>query len=767
MASEDGNYRTIKDRAPAGELVDREGDERYRAIVEAFDGLIYICSQDYRIEFMNQRLIERTGYDATGEVCHKVLHDLSDVCPWCVNDRVFDGEKVNWEVKSPRDGRWYRAVNTPIHHPDGTVSKQSMIQDITEHKLAAVRTEELLEIVSESPVVAFLWQNRQGWPVEYVTENVERIFGHSAADFVNGTIAYEDVVHPDDLDVVAQEVERYSGEEDRLEFTHQPYRIVSKDGREVWVEDRTIIRRDDDGSITHFQGVLEDITERMQAQQALAESEAFLEDVINSIQDGICVLDPDLNIVLVNKNMERWYARHSPLIGKKCHLCYHDSDQPCDPCPSLRAMASGQEEVDVVPGIKGSPVEWIELFAFPITSRDGTRVTGVVEFVRDITDKRRLESQLIQTQKMQAIDTLAGGIAHDFNNLLMAIRGHSSMMMLNTDDSHPHFHHMKGIETAVDSAADLTQQLLGFARGGTYQVVPTDMNRLLETVATMFGRTRKETRIVTSMQPDLRSVEVNRRQIESLLLNVLINAWQAMPGGGEINLTTENVELDAAYAKPLGLQPGPYIRTAVEDAGGGMDETVRERAFDPFFTTKQRSKGTGLGLASAYGIAKNHGGLISIDSALGEGTTVSLLLPASDRECAEEMDDAGRLRTGNETILLVDDEEVILEVGEMMLEELGYSVLTANGGRAAIDIFREHRNTIQLVVLDMIMPGLNGGATFDEIRKIDPQARVLLSSGYSVNGQAQKILDAGCSGFIQKPFGFDEFSDTIRSILDD
>jgi PAS domain S-box-containing protein len=757
---------TRRGSTAAGARTDGESDVRYRAIVEAFDGLIYICSQDYRIEFMNQQLIERTGYDATGELCYKVLHDRDDICPWCVNDRVLAGEKVIWEVQSPRDDRWYHIVNTPIRNPDGTMSKQAMIQDITERKLAAVRMEELRNIVSKSPVVAFLWQNRQGWPVEYVTDNVEQIFGHSASDLMDGSVAYEEVVHPDDLERVASEVERYGSEEGRQEFTHEPYRIVSKDGRVVWIEDRTIIRRDEDGAITHYQGVLEDITERMQAQQALAESEEFLEDVINSIQDGICVLDTDLNIVLVNQNMERWYARHSPLIGKKCHHCYHDRDQPCDPCPSLRAMASGRQEVDVVPGPANSPIEWIELFAFPIKSPDSSEVTGIVEFVRDITEKRRLEQQLLQAQKMQAIGSLAGGIAHDFNNLLMAIQGHSSLMMLDIHRDHPHHRYVKGIEAAVKSASDLTRQLLGFARGGTYQVVPTDMNRLLSEVAAMFARTKKEIRVVTSLQPELHAAEVDRRQIESLLLNVFINAWQAMPEGGEISVTTENVELDRAYVKPLELQPGPSVRITVSDTGRGMDETVRERAFEPFFTTKERGMGTGLGLASAYGIAKNHGGLITIDSEPGEGTTVSLVLPATDKEIRDSLDSTETIQTGDETILLVDDEEVILDVGRGMLEHLGYTVLTAGGGREAVETFGEHQSDIRLVVLDMIMPDVNGGEAFDGIRRIDPDARVLLSSGYSVNGQAQQILDRGCAGFIQKPFTLDELSAAIRAALE-
>lgn len=367
---------------------------------------------------------------------------------------------------------------------------------------------------------------------------------------------------------------------------------------------------------------------------------------------------------------------------------------------------------------------------------------------------------------MEAIGTLAGGIAHDFNNVLMAIQGHTSLVSLRTDRDHPNFGHMKGIEDMVQRGADLTRQLLGFARGGKYEVRATDLNELIEKCSEMFGRTKKEIKVDRKYR-EIWPVEVDQAQIEQVLLNLYVNAWQAMPNGGDLYVETSNVVLDENYTRLFGVSPGNYVKISVTDTGIGMDKATQQRIFDPFFTTKEMVRGTGLGLSSAYGIIKNHGGIINVYSEKDEGTTFNIYLPASEKEIAvREERLADEILKGTETVLLVDDEDMIVDVGEEMLKEMGYKVLVARGGKEAVEVYAKCKEEIDLVILDMIMPDMGGGEAYDRMKEKNPKVRVILSSGYSIDGQAAEILERGCDAFIQKPFNIKEMSGKIREILE-
>jgi PAS domain S-box-containing protein len=388
-------------------------------------------------------------------------------------------------------------------------------------------------------------------------------------------------------------------------------------------------------------------------------------------------------------------------------------------------------------------------------------------FGRDVTNQKKLEAQLHRAQKMEAIGTLAGGLAHDFNNLLMGIQGNTSLMLLQTPSGQPHYERLKNIEQYVASGAEITGQLLGFARGGKYEVKPINLNNLIEKNAQMFGRTKKEISIHENYYKNLWTVEVDRGQIEQVLLNLYVNAWQAMPRGGHLYLSTINISVDENMANIHQIQKGRYVRASITDDGIGMDEETQMKLFDPFFTTKVRSRGTGLGLASAYGIIKNHGGTISVYSAKGKGATFNIYLPASEKEAiSDEAIAEDSLSVGKETILFVDDEDMIVNVGRDMLETMGYKVITANSGKEALQIYEKSKIDIDLVILDLIMPHLSGEATFKKIKEINPEAKVLLSSGYSINGQATKLIEQGCRGFIQKPYSINELSTRIREIFD-
>jgi nitrogen-specific signal transduction histidine kinase/CheY-like chemotaxis protein len=389
----------------------------------------------------------------------------------------------------------------------------------------------------------------------------------------------------------------------------------------------------------------------------------------------------------------------------------------------------------------------------------------VVIVGRDLTHLKKLEDQLLQSQKMEAVGTLAGGIAHDFNNLLMGIQGRASLMATEIEPRHPAWEHIEAIETYVRNAADLTSQLLGFAQGGKYEIRPTDLNVLIKAHNRMFSRTRKELTVQGTYARDLPTVEVDRGQIKQVLLNIYLNAWQAMPDGGTIYVETAAVNLAEGDQTAADLAPGRFVRITVTDTGVGMDEAVCQRVFEPFFTTRPMGHGTGLGLASAYGIVKNHGGAINVYSEKGQGSAFSVYLPASAARAETATPPPARLQPGTGTILLVDDEQMIIEVGAAMLKRLGYDVLTAADGKSALRLYQREKARIDLVILDMVMPGMGGGATFDRLKAFDPDVRVLLSSGYSLNGQATEIIKRGCVGFIQKPFSMAQLSEKLKAAV--
>lgn len=391
--------------------------------------------------------------------------------------------------------------------------------------------------------------------------------------------------------------------------------------------------------------------------------------------------------------------------------------------------------------------------------------SGLLVILRDITETRRLQSQLLQAQKIESLGILAGGIAHDFNNLLMAIQGNASLMQMKMDERDSSFEKVQNILELVKNATDLTRQLLAFARGGKYEVKPTNLNKIVKKSLKMFGRTKKEIKIHEKYQEDLWTAEVDRGQIEQVLLNLFVNAANAMPDSGELYVLTQNVVLNTGFVRPHSVEPGRYVQISVEDTGTGMDEETRQKVFEPFFTTKRMGRGTGLGLASAYGIMKNHNGIIKLYSEKGKGTTFNLYLPASEKGVLEDESTEFGILKGSGKILLVDDEEFIRDVASEILSEIGYDVVCADSGKKAIEIYMLERDSIDMIILDMIMPDMGGGETFDALKKITPEVKVLLASGYSINGQASDILKRGCKGFIQKPFDLIQLSQKIREIL--
>ena len=528
-----------------------------------------------------------------------------------------------------------------------------------------LQSDKFFRTVFEAAPLGIAIADPDGYFIE-INRAFHRLLGYDPQEVRELTFA--DITHPDDRqETVRPSLQARNGALNAYEVEK---RYLKKNGDFLWAVVRATAIRDEQGKLQYWIGIIEDVTERKKAKEALEESEKRYRDILDSIKD---------------------------------------------------------EE----------------------------------------KERKRLESQVRHAQKMEAIGTLAGGIAHDFNNLLMGFQGNISLMMMDLEDEHPHQEFLHNMENYVKRGSDLTRQILGFARGGKYEVKTTDINTLIDKSAAMFGRTKKEIIIHKKLQEDLWSVNVDRGQIEQVLLNLFVNAWQAMPAGGNLFLQTDNVLLEEQdHDKPYTIGPGKYVRISVSDSGVGMDKATRERIFEPFFTTKAVGRGTGLGLASAYGIIKNHGGIINVYSEKGHGATFKIYLPASGKQLTKEKIRHETVLTGSETILLVDDEEMVAEIGKDMLEKLGYKTVVATGGNEAIKLLKTLRHEVDLVILDMIMPDMSGGETFNRLKAIKPDIKILLSSGYSLNGQASEIMQRGCNGFIQKPFNLKQISRKIREILD-
>ncbi len=528
---------------------------------------------------------------------------------------------------------------------------------------------------------------------------------------------------------------------------------------------------------TELQAALEIALYKHRMERRLRESEKRFRRLFENSPDAMFIADPETGEILdANPAASELLVRpHAEIVGLHQSKLYpprmfeeamtefanlvHASwkNRKTHPVESVVLRADGSEVcVEVlaqIVEINGKPV-------FHSSFRDISQRKQAEE------DKKKLEVQLNLAQKMEAIGTLAGGIAHDFNNLLMGIQGNASLVLHTMDSTHPHYERLHAIEQLVESGAKLTAQLLGYASKGRYEVKTIDLNRLVEGIANTFGRTKKEITIHVEPAEDLFAIDADQGQIEQVLLNFFVNAADAMPGGGELTLKTMNATPEDMKGRLYEPKSGQYVLLTVTDTGIGMDKETQKRIFDPFFTTKEMGQGTGMGLASAYGIVKGHGGYIDVESEQGRGTTFRVYLPAATQTIPKIVEESLRPIEGTGTILLVDDEELILDVSTNLLEHLGYTVFAAKGGKEAVDIFKAHKNEIDIVILDMIMPDMGGAETFDRMKAIDPNVKVLLSSGYSIAGQAREILNRGCDGFIQKPFNLAKLSRKISEILD-
>jgi len=492
-----------------------------------------------------------------------------------------------------------------------------------------------------------------------------------------------------------------------------------------------------------------------QAEEALKYAALNWNTTFDTISDIVCVISSGHEFLSINNaGVKALGLPREQIIGRKCYELAHRTTEPIIACPYIMTLESGVEGFSEYE----QDDRYYSLHAWPIKDPDG-RTVSFVHIVKDISDRKLMEQELLQAQKMDAIGHLAGGVAHDFNNMLAGIVGNAELLQLKVYGQKELEGYLDNILKASGHAAHLTKQLLAFARKGQYQQVPVNVHKVIAETLGILGNTiDRRISIEQHLRANPAVILGDPSQLENALMNLGINARDAMPEGGKLIFSADLINLDEEYIRRHNykIEPGPYIQISVDDTGSGMSGEVKRHLFEPFFTTKEKGLGTGLGLAGVYGCVKNHGGSIEVYSELGRGTSVKLYLPLYGGLPAGQQDfgqpQALPDLAGTGSILIVDDEEMIRSIAAQILKIAGYQVQTCADGQEAVELYSRQHQNIDLVIMDMVMPRLDGREAFAQMRKINPKVKVLLSSGFSEDGDAQAILQDGALGFIQKPY---------------
>ncbi|MBD3344662.1 MAG: response regulator [Chitinivibrionales bacterium] len=509
------------------------------------------------------------------------------------------------------------------------------------------------------------------------------------------------------------------------------------------------------------------------SEKRAADSAAYWIETFNAITDFVVILSADFRIIQANDAACRHTGLpRSEIVGRKCHEVIHRTEMPFEQCPCLIALHSKRSESAEYEHDGRS----YRVSSLPISGSDG-EVISFVHTITDVTDQKQLlrereiyQEHLRQSEKLETVGRLAGGIAHDMNNILGGILGLADLLQENMDISDPLRRYPLNILNLSQRAAKLISELLSFARKQQLTVEPVDLRKTIEHTVTILEHTLdKRIRILTRYSDDILVVSGDASRIENMLLNLALNARDAMPDGGTLELFTEHIHIDREFSQDrlFHINHGDYVHIAVSDTGMGMDDATREQLFTPFFTTKEQGKGTGLGLAGVYGTVKQHGGFIEVDSAPGEGTRFDVYLPANNRAEAASIQEEQLLKFDlkGKKILFVDDDQTMREFIPELISRNGGLVKVCSDGALAEEYFRKNHDEIGMVVLDMVMPVMDGAACFQSIRLINPDIPVLISSGHAAEGKIEKLLETGANGYIRKPFRSRDLLSAITRIL--
>jgi PAS domain S-box-containing protein len=552
-------------------------------------------------------------------------------------------------------------------------------------------------------------------------------------------------------------------------------RLLGADRRELPVQATLMAHYGPMGQVEYFSCLLRDLSGAKQAEAALRASEEYLAITLNSIGDAVISTDLQGLVMRINRvaqELTGWPQTEA--LGRPLNeILMLRNPETRAPVESLvdRVQRAGAPVATAQPVLliaRDGVERLIADSAAPIREERDQQPLGVVIVFRDVTRQQQMETQLLQAQKMESIGALAGGVAHDFNNMLGGITSAAELLGLELADHATARQYVDLILRTTTRAADLTQKLLAFSRKGKVLAVPLDIHRCIEDALALLERSvDRRIKLVRELQAQNAIITGDAAQIQNIMLNLGLNARDAMPEGGTLTIATRNTQLDLAYcaASPFKLQPGLYIQVSVRDTGIGMTPEVLRRLFEPFFTTKPTGKGTGLGLAAVYGAVRGHNGAITVASEPGAGAVFHVYLPVAANATPPRPAAREDIVLGFGTVLLVDDEEVIRQTASLMLKALGYQVLLATNGREGVEQYRKNMGRINIVLLDMVMPEMNGVACFREIRKLDPRARVIISSGFARDADLTQLLVEGLAGFIQKPYRRVELSRELGRVL--
>jgi PAS domain S-box-containing protein len=637
---------------------------------------------------------------------------------------------------------------------------QELEQEIIVRKEAEEATRESEEyfrgFAEQSLVGIYLFQDGV---FKYINPKFAEIFGYTVEECLNNMV-FKDLVHTNYLATVEENVrQRKSGD---IKPNHYNVKCIRKDGDIIWVEifGSAILLKGRPVAI----GTMLDVTDRKRTEEKYKR-------LIRNALVGVYQVTEEGKFIFVNQKTAEMFGYESPEeLYSELDSIVHLYAYPEERTDILREI----NEIGYVAGREVKFVNkdgadiWLKLFTTSFKDRQNVIFEGLMQ---EITEQKQLETQLRHAEKMEAVGTLSGGIAHDFNNILAAIMGNAELALDDALAGKTTLKEIQQILKAAGRAKGLVQQILSFSRTAETHLRPLDINKAIIEATSVIERTiPKMIDLELHLDQDLEYISGDSNQIEQILLNLASNAEDAMPDGGKLIIETQDTNLDEQYGNshPGGLS-GDYVLLTVSDTGEGMDEDTLEHIFEPFYTTKGVGKGTGLGLSSVYGIVKSHNGYVMCYSEPGVGTTFKIFLPIlkSDEKPGEaEEVDVDLIPGGIETILLVDDEESWRDVGSRTLESKGYQVVTASNGEEALDIYRAIGNQINLVILDLSMPGMGGHEALKKILAINPEARVLISSGYSAKGQVKDTLKSGAVGYITKPFRKAELFKTVREVLD-
>jgi len=646
---------------------------------------------------------------------------------------------------------------------------------------ALIKSEEKYRVLADNATDVVWTMDLETAKFTYFSPSVQSLRGYSPDEAL--ALPLDKTLTPDSfrraLTVFREAAARErSGNVDLYRTILLEFEEIRKDGSIVPTEARIKFLRDELGKPVGLLGISRDITERKQAEETLRFSEEKYRELWEQIRDGIALADAETGILLdCNQALADLVGRtREELIGQHQSILHFPAGDNAIFTPSFekhRTDPDGKMLEDVLI-TKAGETKVAEITATVITLQGKKVIQGIF---RDITERKKaeeerekLEAQFRQAQKMESVGRLAGGVAHDFNNMLQIILGHSEMALGETAADSPLREDLLEIQKAANRSADLTRQLLAFARKQTVIPRVLDLNETLEGMLKMLRRLIGED-IDLFWKPglDLWKVKMDPSQIDQILANLSVNARDAISGTGKVTIETENVTLDEAYcAGHVGFSPGQYVQLTVSDDGCGMDPETLEHIFEPFFTTKKEDEGTGLGLATVYGIMKQNGGFINVYSEPGKGTAVKIYLPQFEGKAAEVLaENAEETPRGHgETVLLVEDEESILKLGQKILERLGYTMLSAGTPGEALRLAETHAGEIHLLITDVVMPEMNGRDLAERIVSIKPGLKCLFMSGYTANAITHhNVLDEGMQ-FIQKPFSLKNLAAKVREILD-